>query len=227
MYRVLRSWLKGLSSEGERAALRALATELRISHYHRQGLRKIKGQHWSRPAKLHLGSGRVRKDGFLNVDLLPGGDLTLDLRRGLPFDTGCCDLIFSEHFFEHIDYPDTAFQLFAECLRVLKPGGVLRFSVPDAEWPLRAYAQGEQTDFARVCKEQPWGYPAYCTTFMEYFNHGVRQSGEHRFSYDEETARKALEAVGFAAISRVTFDPSQDATRREIGSLVMSARKPA
>ena len=29
--------------------------------------------------------------------MFPGGDLTLDLRRGLPFESNCCEEIFSEH----------------------------------------------------------------------------------------------------------------------------------
>src|ERR1700747_2678592 len=80
-------------SSGEESAMRHLVTELRISHYRRKGIRRIR-------------QGSLSKRGYLNVDLFPGGDLTLDLRRGLPFESNCCEMIFSEHFFEHIDYPE-------------------------------------------------------------------------------------------------------------------------
>ena len=214
-------------SPGERSALRRLLTEFRISRYHRDGLRRIRRMSWSRPSKLNLGSGKHPKEGYLNIDLFPGGDLTLDLRRNLPFESNCCKEIFSEHCIEHIDYPDTACNLFRECFRILKPSGLLRFSVPDTEWPLTDYAKGRDAEYFRACKENPWWHPSYCTTRLEQINYHFRQGDEHRFAYDEETARKVLESVGFQDVRRVSFDPLMDSRHREIGSLFMFARRPA
>jgi hypothetical protein len=72
-----------------------------------------------------------------------------------------------------------------------------------------------------------WYHPEYCTTRLEHINYHFRQAEQHRFAYDEETARKVLEMVGFRDVRRVAYDPSIDSKRREIGSLFMSARKPA
>src|ERR1700737_2418640 len=221
---LLASWLL---SSGERSALWRLLREFRVSHYHRSGLRKIRRMSWSRPAKLNLGCGTHRKDGYLNVDLFPGGDLTLDLRRNLPFESNCCELIFAEHCIEHIDYPDPVSHLFRECFRILAPNGLLRFSVPETEWPLTDYAKGPDAEYFSACKEHSWSHPKYCTTRLEHINYHFRQGGEHRFAYDEETARKVLESVGFEDVRRVSFDPSMDSRHREVGSLFMSARKPA
>jgi len=55
----------------------------------------------------------------------------------LPFRDNVFVFVFSEHFFEHI-FMDEAYELFVECKRVMKPGGVMRISVPDAD--LRTYA---------------------------------------------------------------------------------------
>ena len=216
-----------LISRGEGAALRRLLEELRISHYHRIGLRQVRRRSWSRPAKINLGSGKVLKEGFLNVDMFPGGDLTLDLRRKFPFESNCCNMIFSEHCIEHFDYPRTASLLFSECFRILKPGGILRFSIPDTEWPLIDYAKGPDAGYFSACREQGWWRPSYCTTRLEHINYHFRQGGQHLFAYDEETARKALEGVGFQDVRRVSFDPDLDSNHREVGSLFMSARKPA
>lgn len=182
---------------------------------------------WSQPLKINLGCGPFRKDGYLNIDMLPGGDLTLDLRKGLPFDSNCCELIFSEHFFEHIDYPNAACDLFRECFRILKPGGLLRASVPDTEWPLLDYAKGNDAGYFRACAENPWWHADYCSTRLEHINYHFRQNNEHRFAYDEETLAKVLGSVGFCDVKRVSFDPSLDSKHREIGSLFISARKPA
>lgn len=216
--------LRRFFSSGERQAIEALRLELRLSRLHRQGLRRIRQASWWRPARINLGSGTHVKEGFLNVDLLPGGDLTLDLRRGLPFESGCCEMILSEHFFEHIEYPEPAVSLFRECHRVLRPGGVLRFSVPDTQWPLENYAQGDDAPYFRACREQGWHPPA-CQTRLEHINYHFRQDGEHRFAYDEETASKALRAAGFTDVRRDAFDPALDSPHREVGSLFMRARR--
>ncbi|HEV8355468.1 MAG TPA: methyltransferase domain-containing protein [Gemmatimonadales bacterium] len=226
MNSLIKSTVRWLLSPGEIAALQALRTERTIAAQHRSGLRQIRRRSLSRPARLNLGSGSHRKDGFLNVDLAPGADVTLDLRLGLPFESDCCELIFSEHCFEHFDYPEPISLLFRECLRVLSPGGELRFSVPGTEWPLTDYRDGAEAPYFKACDEHAW-HPKTCTTRMEHINYHFRQGTEHRFAYDLETAEKALKLAGFSDIRPRAFDPSLDSKHREVGSLFMSARKPA
>lgn len=62
----------------------------------------------------------------------------------LDFDDNTFSFIFSEHFFEHL-FLDEASALFKECHRVLKPGGVIRTVVPDAD--LRADLPSEPLGF--------------------------------------------------------------------------------
>lgn len=220
------SIVRRLLSPGEVAALRTFRAEREIASFHRAGLRQLRRQSLTRPARLNLGSGAHRKAGFLNVDLMPGGDITLDLRLGLPFESDCCELVFSEHCFEHFDYPEPISLLFRECLRVLRPGGELRFSVPDTEWPLTDYRDGADAAYFKACHENGW-HPKYCTTRLEHINYHFRQGTEHRFAYDLETAEKALKEVGFLDIRTRSFDPSLDSQHRELGSLFVSARKSA
>jgi predicted SAM-dependent methyltransferase len=225
MNALLKSFASRLLSAGEFSALRHLVLEFRISRNHRCGLRKMRQMSWSPPLKLNLGSGAHCKEGYLNVDMFPGGDLTLDLRRGLPFESNCCEEIFSEHCLEHFDYPHPVSHLLQECLRVLKPSALLRFSVPDTEWALLSYAKGPAADYFQTCKANAW-HPN-CETRLEHINHHFRQGGEHRFAYDEETAKKLLQDLGFQEVKRVSFDGRIDSQHREIGSLFISARKPA
>ena len=211
-------------SRGEIAAYRTLQKEWTITSYHRSGIQLIRQHSLLRPARLNLGSGAHRKNGFLNIDLFPGGDITLDLRLGLPFESDCCELIFSEHCFEHFDYPEPISHLFRECLRVLKPGGELRFSVPDTEWPLTDYRDGIQAPYFKACAEHGW-HPKECQTRLEHINYHFRQGTEHRYMYDLETAQKVLNLAGFIDVQPRAFDPKLDAPHREIGSLFISARK--
>ena len=224
--RLLKSIAHRLFSPGEVEALRLLWQERVIASHNRRGLSQLRKQSVTRPVKLVLGCGPHPKAGFLNVDVFPGGDLTLDLRRGLPFHSGCCELIFSEHCFEHFDYPEPITHLFRECLRVLKPGGELRFSVPGTEWPLNDYREGPGAPYFQACVDYRW-HPQYCTTRLEHINYHFRQGTEHRYAYDFETAEKVLRAAGFVEIQERRFDASLDSKHREVGSLFMSARKPA
>lgn len=53
-----------------------------------------------------------------------------DIRKKLRFEDGSASVIMAEHVIEHVPYKQ-ALGFFAEALRVLEPGGVLRVSFPD------------------------------------------------------------------------------------------------
>jgi len=226
MREVLKTFISRFVSPAEIDALRLLRAEHVMASRHREGLKKMRREVLNRPAKLNLGSGPYKKPGFVNVDLSPIADLTLDLRRGLPFDSDCCGTIFSEHCFEHFDYPEPISSLFRECFRVLEPNGELCFSVPDTEWPLSDYRMGAEAPYFKACREHPW-HPATCATRLEHINYHFRQNGEHRYAYDFETAEKILRQTGFVDIRKRCFDQSLDSQHRQIGSLFVAARKPA
>jgi SAM-dependent methyltransferase len=80
------------------------------------------------PLKLHIGCGTTMLDGFVNIDMLAGCDVTLNLNHDrLPFDDHSVDCIFSYHALEHIEN-----YLFAlgEMWRVLKHGGTFLAETP-------------------------------------------------------------------------------------------------
>lgn len=78
----------------------------------------------------------------------------------LPFRDQSFTFVFSEHFFEHL-FMDEAFELFRECHRVLRPGGVMRTVVPDAD--LRSYEPPESVGLGRDGRAKglalPWTNP--------------------------------------------------------------------
>lgn len=80
---------------------------------------------------------------------VPGYDNTFDVKNGkraypLEVPEGTCDEVRASHLLEHFSHRKTA-DILADWVKALKPGGLLRVSVPDFEEVVRGYAA-----------EQPW-----------------------------------------------------------------------
>ncbi len=191
---------------------------------HANGVRKVRRLSGRTDLKIQLGCGTRIKPGWVNVDLRSSADIRLDLSRPFPFGSGTTVLIYSEHFLEHIDYPESAMALLGECFRILSPGGVFSVGVPDTEWPLLEYAKLRQDGYFETAKQQ-W-HPAWCETDLEHINFHFRQGREHRFAYDFVTLEKALSRAGFVNIRRREFDADLDSEERRLGTLYVDADKP-
>jgi predicted SAM-dependent methyltransferase len=109
-----------------------------------------------------------------------------DLAHSLPFDDDSVDVVYSSHFVEHL-FRDEAVVLMRESLRILKPGGLVRVCVPDLAHAVECYRRG----FKREMLEQ-------------YFFVEDRSSflARHKYMYDFDLLREALEAAGFTAVER-------------------------
>jgi SAM-dependent methyltransferase len=171
-----------------------------------------------KPLLLHLGSGYERKEGWVNVDLVPVDvDLFWDLRNGIPFPDSSVDAIFHEHLLEHLQKLD-GLRFSVECLRVLKPGGVLRVVVPDAGSAIRGYVG----DGDRYVGPFPTGLMAIESLF---YNDG------HISMFDSTTLVLLLRAAGFRDVQQQEFGKSwlpvetPDTESRRVGSLYVDARK--
>jgi predicted SAM-dependent methyltransferase len=200
-----------------------LAYEVVYRERHIVGSVKARKYRGKRGMKMHLGCGNVVKPGWVNVDLNPAADLMLDAREPMPLDDASFVHVYSEHFYEHFAYPRDITHLFREVHRILEPGGTHSFGVPDGEMVLRHYTTNEYADHAAA--QLHWN-PAWCKTQMDHVNYCLRQNGEHRWYYDEETMRQLLEGVGFTAVKRRDFDAEQDQERRRVGTMYMQCEKP-
>ena len=94
---------------------------------------------------LNVGCGQRFHTDWVNVDLMPVDDSVqaCDISKGLPFEDGQFDAVYHSHVLEHLQ-PDAGRALLSECLRVLKPGGVMRVVVPDLEQIASLYLQKHQ-----------------------------------------------------------------------------------
>ncbi len=221
---MLKKLLKSRTTSEFRKALRLVQREFRIQRLHFSSVRKVSQLLSKDPLKLNVGCGPNCKEGWVNIDLMDArADLNLDLRESLPFSDDSVSIIYSEHFFEHLDYPDEVGHFLGECFRVLKTDGVFSIGVPDTEWPIRAFAEGDE-EYFRIARER-W-HPEWCNTRMHQINYHFRQRNEHKYAYDYETLEKILRQFRFLSIERRNFNPELDSPSRMLGTLYVDARKP-
>ncbi len=81
--------------------------------------------------KLNIGCGKVKLDGFVNIDKAKevNPDKVVDIEKGLPFKDSKFTHIFSEHCLEHIRPEKWAFVL-NEIQRVARDGCILELYLP-------------------------------------------------------------------------------------------------
>lgn len=186
-----------------------------------------------REVKLHFGCGTRILLGWTNLDgwAAPGVDHVVDLRERLPLADGACRLIFSEHTLEHFEMPEIE-KILHEFARVLRPGGVLRLVVPDAERYAQAYVKGDIAWFQAVAGEwlaQPRSGPA---TLAKGLSH-LFLDHYHRVALDFQTVEMLLKRAGFREVvssSALGSDEPElrvemDQEARLLSSLYVEARR--
>lgn len=143
--------------------------------------------------KLHLGCGHNLLEGWVNIDgwripPKPGCEfIEHDLTKGIPQPDNSVDLIFTEHFLEHIEREE-AVVLLRDCRRALKPGGVMRIVVPDLGYLVQKYVAND----LNWGGEGGWQPKDRCTML----NQGMRSWG-HRHLYDHDDMVRLLDEAGF------------------------------
>lgn len=90
--------------------------------------------------KLHVGCGNRPLPMWCNVDVAHLSDDVqyMDALEPMPFPDGTFEVVFSEHFIEHLPY-EAGLQFFQEAFRVLKPKGILRTATPDLRFLAHLY----------------------------------------------------------------------------------------
>lgn len=97
--------------------------------------------------KLHLGCGKRFIPGFIHIDAVdyPHVDHVATIDNLSFIQDGTVDLIYNCHVLEHFKRRDVE-RVLGEWLRVLKPGGVLRVSVPDFAALCEIYQRYQKLD---------------------------------------------------------------------------------
>lgn len=131
--------------------------------------------------KLNLGCGSRFNTGWINIDFYSSDPSVraYNLLQGIPLPDNHVDLVYHSHLLEHFPR-DRAGHFLAECMRVLKPGGIIRVAVPDLEQIVRAYL--ESLNEARAGKNE--GTMRYEWMIIELLDQLVRdRSGGEMLKY--------------------------------------------
>jgi len=124
----------------------------------------------------------------------------LDVRRGIPYRD--LELVFAEHFLEHLTFPE-ALDFLRGARAALAPGGVLRLSTPNLAWVWR------EQDPSAPSADRAGERVARALEANRAF-HGWG----HRFLWTREILEEALAACGFDAIRFCAYGESEEPSRR-------------
>lgn len=102
---------------------------------------------------IEIGSGGNPQPGYIHIDAFVDAntrhlvDIVADA-RALPFSDGEIDSALMFGVFEHFGLFEAS-EVLLEISRVLSPGGVFKFDVPDFDWFIHAYLTGEDRNTGR------------------------------------------------------------------------------
>jgi predicted SAM-dependent methyltransferase len=119
---------------------------------------------------LNVGAGRFRHRDWINVDLKVSS-LSIDWRDSdinhdllsytlLPFHDDTVDAIYSSHTMEHISQDAVDF-FFVDAKRILKPGAIMRISVPNTDLAINAFLRCDRRFFEEFYSERLKDTPLY------------------------------------------------------------------
>jgi SAM-dependent methyltransferase len=154
------------------------------------------------PKLLNVGCGSKFHPGWTNIDMAPASKQVQrhDVSRGLPFPAGTFDVVYHSQVLEHVPRADAP-QFLRECLRVLKPGGLMRVVVPDLEGIAREYLRLLESNLVAPTQQSRRDYE---WILLELLDQSVRQSTggrmeQHIRRADPDSLAYIESRVGFVA----------------------------
>lgn len=163
---------------------------------------------------LHLGCGNKNDPRFINIDAdaYPNVHFIQNIENLNNFASNSADLIYATHVLEHISHRKLV-SVLKEWYRVIKPGGMIRISVPDFDILIEAY-RNSGNNLGHIMEPLMGG--------QNYENN------YHRSAFTEKYLSELFNKVGFSNIKRwdaLKSDYKFDDFSKFKGSLNLEANK--
>jgi predicted SAM-dependent methyltransferase len=172
------------------------------------------------PVQIELGSN-IKREGWITIDISDGADINIDLTLPIPLNDKMIDIIYTSHLLEHFSYKDLI-ELMNELLRILKPGGILKISVPDARIFIDAYESNDQVMINELSKTNHFKHPF---TRIDFINYIAFMGGAHKYMFEMGNLKAILSYVGFKEVLNREFEPELDLEVRKEESIFVLAIK--
>lgn len=162
-------------------------------------------------SRINLCCGPQRIPGYCGIDVDTGADLVMNLsKRDLPFKSGSLEAVVCTSGINYFSRA-RARELVRETYRVLKPGGVARFSVQDMEAIARRYVE-KDTDF--FFQKLPSGRerfegPTLGDKFAAWFYGYVSNGHPSRYFFDYGSLSLLFKQAGFSQIEKRDYMSSR------------------
>lgn len=127
------------------------------------------------PVKLNLGCGSRRIKGYIGIDISQDAqavDFLLDCSNLSAIQDDTVDVLYASHVLEHFGRNEQQ-KVLTEWVRVLKPGGIMRLSVPDFSAIVEHYQHSGLSDLVGLLYGGQDSFQNYHHMCYDYFTLGV------------------------------------------------------
>ena len=119
-----------------------------------------------------------------------------NVAASIPEKENSIDLIYSSHMVEHLDKAETSL-FFKNCIKILKPGGILRIVVPDFDILIDKYLNNKDVDefiySSCLVGEKP-------KSLLKKLQYMIQGHGWHHQMFTKKSLKKKLEMHGYKSI---------------------------
>lgn len=198
-----------------------------------KNIKKIVSKQLQSKSKIQIGGGKRYLNGFINIDINKPADIVYDVREGIPVPAKSVNFIFTEHFLEHISYPDSVNLFFEESFRILKYSGELVVGVPDCGKIINAYTRNNKILLNKI--KQIWYKNRkdknLIETKIDIVNMVIsdelfdKKYNPHYWGYDIEKIKYLFKKHGFNNIKPWKFNSQIANPKRKYCSIYLSGKK--
>ncbi|HOV13451.1 MAG TPA: methyltransferase [Spirochaetota bacterium] len=148
--------------------------------------------------RLHLGCGRIHIDGWCNVDITPMStvDITDNVVTLKKFKKNFAEEIYVCHVLEHFSHKEIP-SILKRWFDILKPGGIIRISVPDIDRIVKIY--NNNWEHFQKDGNTPWIGLLYGGQNDKY--------DYHKTGFNFNWMKRLLTDVGFREIKEYPHEP--------------------